>query len=495
MHIIHVSSECAPVAKVGGLADVVSGLGREELSCGHRVEVILPKYDGLRFDHIRDLHSVYDDLWVPWFDGAIHCTVLQGEVLGLPCYFIDAHSPDGFFNRGIFYGADDDVLRFAFFDRAATEFLYKAALNPDVVHCHDWQTGLVPVLLDEIYRPLGMAPMRVGYTIHNFKHQGVIGGDILLSAAGLHRPEHFFTQDRLRDDGNASAVNLMRGGIVYADFITTVSPQHAEEVLHTDQGHGLQGILGVHREKFSGVLNGIDEAVWDPQTDPAIPFHYDVDDIQPKYADKKALRERLWLRDTFTPILAYVGRLDAQKGVHLLHEAIFYAISHGAQFVLLGSAPDPEINREFWALKAELNDNPDVHIELAYDAELSRLIYAGADIMLVPSNYEPCGLAQLIAMRYGTVPVVRRIGGLVDTVFDREYSDRPEGERNGFVFRDPDRTAITWVLERALRLWYDDPVAFRSLMENGMRQDHSWKEPAQRYLAIYEAALQEAPSV
>ncbi|MCK5800012.1 MAG: glycosyltransferase, partial [Deltaproteobacteria bacterium] len=231
------------------------------------------------------------------------------------------------------------------------------------------------------------------------------------------------------------------------------------------------------------------------QNDPAIPFHYDVDDIQPKYADKKALRERLWLRDTFTPILAYVGRLDAQKGVHLLHEAIFYAISHGAQFVLLGSAPDPEINREFWALKAELNDNPDVHIELAYDAELSRLIYAGADIMLVPSNYEPCGLAQLIAMRYGTVPVVRRIGGLVDTVFDREYSDRPEGERNGFVFRDPDRTAITWVLERALRLWYDDPVAFRSLMENGMRQDHSWKEPAQRYLAIYEAALQEAPSV
>ncbi len=485
MHIIHISSECAPVAKVGGLADVVFGLSREMGLRGHRCEVIMPKYDRLWYDQIWGLHTVYEDLWVPWYDGAIHSSVQEGEVHGLRCYFIEPHSNDNFFNRGLFYGADDDSLRFAFFSRAALEFIYKAGLMPDILHCHDWPTGLVPVLLYELYQPMGMWAQRVCYTIHNFKHQGVIGGEVL-SATGLHRPEHFFAPERLRDEGNPHAINMMKGGIVYSNFVTTVSPKHAFEVRQTDQGCGLQHILNIHQGKFGGVLNGVDYDVWNPQKDPQIPHHYDVDHIEPKYGNKKALRDRLWLRDDYSPVLAYIGRLDDQKGVHLVRHAIFWALSRGAQFVLLGSAPDPAINRQFWELKHQLNDNQDVHIELGYDEQLSHLIYSGADIMVVPSNYEPCGLTQMIAMRYGTVPVVRSIGGLADTVFDREHSDVPLDWRNGFVFNSSDAAGIESALERAVGLWYDYPENFQDLIVNGMRHDNSWNHPGQHYQNIYE---------
>ncbi len=485
MYIIMVSPECAPVAKVGGLGDVVYGLSRELEIRGNDVEIILPKYDCMRYDHIYGLQESFNDLWVPFYDQWIHCTVYFGFVHGRKCFFIDAHSERNFFNRGVFYGHNDDPERFAFFCRAALEFMLKANKHPDIIHCHDWQTGLVPVLLFEIYQHYGLSHPRVCYTLHNLMHQGVTG-EFILRAMGLNRADYFFHLDRLRDNFNPFALNLMKGGIVYSNFVTTVSPSYAWEITHSDLSYGLGHTLFVHNRKFGGILNGIDYDIWNPEIDRHIPFQFGIDSIEKKYADKETLRNRFFLRHEYKPIVAHIGRLDHQKGVHLIRHAIFYALNNGCQFILLGSSPDPAISNDFWHLKHHLNDNPDCHLELGYSEELAHLIYAGADMMIVPSLFEPCGLTHLIAMKYGTVPVVRETGGLKDTVFDADFTDKPYHERNGYVFRDPNNQGLESAMHRAIGMWYSYPRYFRELMLNGMRYDFSWNHPGLHYMNIYE---------
>lgn len=485
MYIVMIASECAPVAKVGGLADVVYGLSREVETRGHTVELILPKYDCLRYDQIWGLHITMHDLWVPWFGGAIHCSVWFGFVHGRKCFFIEPHSRDNFFNRGAFYGYLDEAMRFAFFSKAAMEFMLKTNKRPDVIHCHDWQTGLVPVLLAEVYRFHGMWNQRTCYTIHNFKHQGIAGTDVL-TATGLHRPDYYLHYNQLRDNFNVRAINFMKGGIVYSNFVTTVSPQHAWEARHTDQGYGLGHTLHAHGGKFGGVLNGVDYDVWNPEIDPYIPHRYTIDTLAEKYKNKEALRNRFWLRQDYKPLIAYVGRLDQQKGIHLIRHALFFSLWNGAQFVLLGAGSERDTTNYFWHLKRHLNDSPDCHLEIGFNEELSHLIYAGADMIVVPSIYEPCGLTQMIALKYGTVPIVRAVGGLVDTVFDRDHSSRPVQERNGYVFHQVDHTALESAMRRAIGLWYSYPGEFRHLMINGMGYDNSWNHPGQNYINIYE---------
>jgi len=485
MYIVMIASECAPVAKVGGLGDVVQGLSRELETRGHAVEIILPKYDCLRYDLIHGLHITCSDLWVPWYGNAIHCSVWFGFVHGRKCFFIEPHSQDNFFSRGNFYGYPDEALRFAFFSKAALEFLLKTNKRPDLLHCHDWQTGLVPVLLYEMYQYAGMSNQRVCYTIHNFRHQG-IAGDNILAATGLRRPDYYHHLDRLQDNFNPATINFMKGGIVYSNFVTTVSPQHAWEARYTDQSYGLGHTLYLHQGKFGGILNGLDYEVWNPEIDSLIPCRYHIGNLDRKYCNKEKLRERLWLRKEFKPIVTYVGRLDQQKGIHLIKHAIFYALQQGAQFVLLGSSPEAGINEQFWQLKRQLNDSQDCHLEIGFNEELSRLIYAGSDLILVPSIYEPCGLTQMIALKYGTVPIVRAVGGLVNTVFDRDYDLRPFHERNGYVFNQDSYQALESVMHRAISLWYNYPSEFRKLMISGMRYDYSWNHPGQDYLNIYQ---------
>jgi starch synthase len=485
MYVVMVAPECAPVAQVGGLGDVVFGLSRELETRGHAVEIILPKYDCLRYGEIWGLNLDYRDLWVPWYGGAIHCSVWSGFVHGRRCYFIEPHSSDNFFARGTIYGCPDDTMRFAFFSKAALEYMLKANKRPDVIHCHDWPTGLLPVMLFEIYKFHGMEHQRVCYTIHNFRHQG-LDGERVLWATGLGRPGYYFHHDRLRDNFNPGAINFMKAGIVYSNFVTTVSRGYSWEARYGEQGFGLGHTLYLHQHKFGGVRNGVDYDVWNPEIDPLIPHRYTIDTIERKYWNKEALRARLWLRSGYKPLIAYVGRLDSQKGVHLVRHALFYSLSHGAQFVLLGPSPEPSIGNEFWRLKREINDNPDSHLELRFDGDLAHLVYAGADMIVVPSNYEPCGLVQMIALKYGTVPIVRAIGGLHETVFDRDYDERPPEQRNGYVFHQSDPQGIESAMRRALGLWYSYPQDFRYLMFNGMRYDYSWNYPGRDYLNIYE---------
>ncbi|MBE9115958.1 glycogen synthase GlgA [Lusitaniella coriacea LEGE 07157] len=485
MYIVQIASECAPVIKAGGLGDVVYGLSRELETQGHCVELILPMYDCMRYDHVWGMHDAYRDLWVPWSGGTIHCSVFCGWVHGRLCFFIQPHSDDNFFNRGYYYGGKDDAMRFAFFSKAALEFILKSNKRPNIIHCHDWQTGLIPPMLFEMYKWYGMENQRICYTIHNFKHQGVAGAEVLW-ATGLHKDEYYYHPDRLRDN-NHDAINFMKGGIVYSNFVNTVSPHHAWEARFSEVGCGLGPTLDAHQNKFSGILNGIADDVWNPEIDRYIPTQYAIDNFEGKAQNKKALRERLLLRDVDKPLIAFIGRLDAQKGVHLVHHAIYHALNRGAQFVLLGSATEPGINTWFWHEKQFLNDNPDVHLELGFNEELSHLIYAGADIIVVPSNYEPCGLTQMIGLTYGTVPVVRGVGGLVNTVFDWDYDpERSPEERNGFVFYQTDSSAVESALNRALDLYYENPKLFRQLALQGMKQDFSWKNSVEKYVEVYD---------
>ena len=485
MYVVMIASECAPVAKVGGLGDVVFGLCRELEIRGNSVEIILPKYDCLRYNEIFGLEIAMKDLWVPWYDRAIHCSVYFGFVHGRKCFFIESHSEQNYFNRHVFYGNSDDDQRFAFFCRAALEFMLRSNKHPDIIHCHDWQTALVPVLLYEVYKNLGMTHPRVCLTLHNMAHQGVTREHILRET-GLNRHAYFFHLDRLQDNFNRGALNLMKGGIVYANFITTVSPRYAWEIMHTDQNFGLGQTLHIHRQKIGGILNGLDYDVWNPETDQRIASPYSVGTIEKKYDNKRVLRQRFWLRDIYRPIVCVVGRLDFQKGVPLITHAIHYCLQHGCQFILLGTSPDGKIAQHFQQLKQHYNDNPDCHLELSFNEDVSHLIYAGSDMIIVPSLFEPCGLTQMIGLRYGTVPIVRATGGLLDTVFDANHSNRPYEERNGYVFNDFNPQGIESALERAIGMWNNYPQHFRELMVNAMRADNSWNHPGQHYLNVYE---------
>ncbi len=492
MRILFTASEAYPLIKTGGLGDVAGALPPALARQGMDVRLLLPGYpaalaaaetpDNARAMRLGDLM------------GTGEATLVERRMpdTGLPVWLVDCPplydreggpyiAPDGWDHH-------DNFQRFALLSRVAALIGQTGAFDgwlPDVVHANDWQTGLLPVMLFEQYQFGGMETQRVCHTIHNFSHQGLTGEEVLW-ATGLGNPAYYLDRAKLGDDVLPGAVNPLKGAIVYSNYVGTVSPTHAWEARHTDQGEGLQQILNEHHEKFGGILNGLDYDTWNPEWDPHIAEPYSAERIDSKFANKAALRDRLMLNDDYAPIIAYVGRLDRQKGVHLIQHAIHYSLAEGAQFVLLGAAPDPDTHGEFERIKAEQNDNPECHLELGFSEELAHLIYAGADMVVVPSMFEPCGLAQLIGMRYGTVPVVRAVGGLNDTVFDHDFSPRPPEERTGFVFEGGDPMGLETALHRAIRVWYDHPEGFRALMVNDMRQDYSWNHPGQHYMNVYE---------
>ncbi len=438
MEIVHIAAELAPVAKVGGLGDVLHGLSRALLAKGHRVEVIIPEYDCLDRNGIS-----------------------EGQVDGIPVTLI---AVEDFFERGVVYGCEDDALRFTSFCLAALEYLQENGRRPDVVHLHDWHTAVGAPLLKERFSELNAQCV---FTIHNLAYQGECAGSIL---------DHIgWKSDSIEEKGR---YNLMKAGIIYADQVTTVSPNYAKEILGTEMGGTLRSTLKKYQNKFSGVLNGLDASYWDPVHDPLLPTHFSAENLLGKKKVKEELRKRLGLEQNEGPLVGAVTRLVPQKGPELIKAALQHTLELGGQAVLLGSAFDEATQSEFERLKWQLSGSRQGHLELTYNEELSHLVYGGSDLLLVPSLFEPCGLTQLIAMRYGTLPLVRETGGLVDTVF--------EG-KNGFTFAPPTKEAICKTLERAFTLW--DSPTWKSMQENGMREDHSWNKPAENYLKIYNSCL------
>ncbi|KAJ4828577.1 Soluble starch synthase 3, chloroplastic/amyloplastic [Turnera subulata] len=446
MHIVHIAVEMAPIAKVGGLGDVVTSLSRAVQDLNHSVDIILPKYDCLNLNHVKDLHYQRSYSW-----GGTEIKVWYGKVEGLSVYFLEPQN--GMFWTGCIYGCRNDGQRFGFFCHAALEFLQQSGSHPDILHCHDWSSAPVAWLFKDHYMHYGLSKARVVFTIHNLEF---------------------------------GAGNIGKA-MQYSDKATTVSPTYSREIA----GHPT---VAPHLYKFHGILNGIDPDIWDPYNDKFIPVSYTSENvIEGKRAAKEALQERLGLKKADLPLLGIITRLTHQKGIHLIKHAIWRTLERNGQVVLLGSAPDPRIQNDFVNLANHLHSSHGdrARLCLTYDEPLSHLIYAGSDMILVPSIFEPCGLTQLTAMRYGSIPVVRKTGGLYDTVFDvDDDKDRAEAqglEPNGFSFDGADPAGVDYALNRAITTWYDSRDWFDSLCGRVMEQDWSWNKPALDYLELYHA--------
>jgi len=503
LHVVHIAAEFAPLAKVGGLADVVQSLARAHQAMGLMVEVILPKYNCIDYKSVIDL-KVLTEISVPWAGYPIRTLVWTGVAEGLPVFFLEPHSKERLFWRGTIYGEPDDVSRFVFFSKAALAFLEWSNKRPDVLHVHDWQTAAVPAMLHELYRNGRDGPLsRTGsiLTIHNLLFQGLEGPEVLDKIGfvrdAVYHPTQF-QDERHKNKEGVWDVNMLKGGIVYADRVTTVSPRYANEVLTPDFGCGLQSLLAQSAKagKFSGILNGIDSAFWDPRLDVYIaPNNFSSEENEcttGKLACKKALLAQLGLPFTDKnhpsgqPLLAVVSRLTEQKGLPLILHALELAMKSGAQVVVLGSAPDPEVNRQFEEMRDTLAKSDMGRIVLRFDEALSHQIYAGADMILIPSAFEPCGLTQLISLRYGTVPVVRETGGLADTVQDVFHSKLPEDTRNGYVFQGSDNKDVATALSRALEAYQTSwPWWSKVLVPRCMGQYWGWGKSGQAYLDLY----------
>jgi len=500
MHIVHIAAELAPIAKVGGLADVLLGLTRE-LSCsGHDIDIIMPKYDCMDSDLVRDLVIDNANL-MSFFEGDYFSnTIWCGWVENLKVYFIEPHHPRLFFKRGCFYGCHDDMERYLFFCRATIEFMYKKQLRPAIIHLHDWQTAVLAPLYYDVYNSLGFCQAKVVYTIHNLEYQGRCS-PANLSKIGLDG-RAYCTSDKLLDPLYPDVINLMKGGIVYSDYVTTVSPTYAKEIITPLGGRGLDSLLRFYNNKFKGILNGIDKNYWDPETDRYLPSHFSCREIPINKHDhnvldkkgylKRTLRERLLLAEEHSPIVSCIARLVPQKGTELIKHAISYIAKTTGQFILLGISPIPTIADEFHALRQTFADHPRISINLHHNEELSHLVFAGSDMIILPSIFEPCGLTQLIGLRYGTIPLVRRTGGLADTIFDVEFSDKSEQMRNGYCFDDPTIQAMETTLDRAISHWYEEPNSWHHLVVRAMKCDFSWTIPAEQYLEIYQQLAQRA---
>ncbi|KAL1099746.1 hypothetical protein V6Z11_D05G181900 [Gossypium hirsutum] len=447
MHIVHIAVEMAPIAKVGGLGDVVTGLSRAVQDLNHNVNIILPKYDCLNLSHVKDLHYQKSYSW-----GGTEIKVWFGKVEGLSVYFLEPQN--GFVWTGCVYGCKNDAERFGFFCHAALEFLHQGGLQPDIIHCHDWSSAPVAWLFKDHYMHYGLSKTRVVFTIHN-----------------LEFGAHFI--------GKAMA---------YADKATTVSHTYSKEVAGNPA-------VAPHLHKFHGILNGIDLDIWDPYNDKFIPVPYTSENVvEGKRAAKEALQQRLGLKKSDHPLVGIITRLTHQKGIHLIKHAIWNTLKRNGQVVLLGSAPDPRIQNDFVNLANQLHSShsDQARLCLTYDEPLSHLIYAGAYFILVPSIFEPCGLTQLTAMRYGSIPVVRKTGGLYDTVFDvdddKARAEAQGLEPNGFNFDGADGAGVDYALNRAISAWYDGRDWFNSLCKRVMEQDWSWNRPALDYMELYHAA-------
>ncbi len=470
-NILMISSEAAPFAKTGGLGDVVGALPAALAKLGHDVRVIIPKYGCIPEEYMAEAEYLFY-MYVPLGWRNKYCGVFSLKRQGVTFYFIDN---EYYFGDKALYKWND-LERFAFFDKASLEILRKLDFRPNVIHCHDWQTGMVPVLLDAYYkRDEFYCSIKTVFTIHNLKYQGIYSIEAVEDFFSLEAS--YFTDDKLEFHGCA---NLLKAGIVYADTVTTVSPTYAEEIKTPMGGEGLDGLLFARDNVLSGILNGVDYGEYNPETDPYIFRNYGAKDAaEGKKANKIALQEQLGLPiDGEKVMIGIVSRLVDQKGLDIIAAAMNELMNMDIQMVVLGTGDEKYENmfkHNAWCNSEKMSAN------ITFSNELAHKIYAASDIFLMPSLFEPCGLGQIIAMAYGTIPVVRETGGLKDTV--RAYNEFTD-EGNGFSFYPCEAHDLMYTIRRAIR-FFGDKTVWNKLVKRDMNEDFSWDESARKYERLY----------
>lgn len=477
LKVLFTASEVTPYAKTGGLADVAGSLPKALSELGNiDILTMMPRYNSINEENysLKSLpHGIHFSM-----AGRIHGVGLKYIEHNEHCrtYFIENWD---YFGRDGLYGYHDDALRFGFFGRAVLESAKALNFKPDIVHCNDWHTGLIPAYLKTFYRNDDFfKDTKSLFTIHNLGYQGVFAKELLPM---LDFGWDEFKMERLE---YWDRISFIKGGLSYADFINTVSKEYSREIQTQRYGEGLDGLLRSRQDVLYGIVNGLDYDVWNPSTDTEIAQNFDVSDIDKKADNKAALqREKNLAVDPQLPLIGIVSRLSYQKGLDLVANAVREMVPLGIQLVILGTGEE-YLQNMFQGLANEFPNN--LKVDLKFSESMARRIYAGSDMFIMPSRYEPCGLGQLISMRYGTIPIVRRTGGLVDTV--EEYNP-DTGDGTGFCFEDENPVALRSAIGKALNVYYQKDK-WRKVILNAMSKDFSWKQSAKEYLELYTKALE-----
>ena len=473
MKVLFVASEAAPFIKTGGLADVMGALPKALQALGVEPALVIPNYEGVGEEYKNAMETVFEgSVDLSWRNQYLGVKKLVQD--GIPVYFIDN---EYYFKRDKLYGYDDDAERFAYFSKAALTMLHYIDFKPDVIHTNDWHTGLLGAYLKEDFmQDPYFQGMKNVYTIHNLKYQGVFGRNIVEDVLGL--PLHLLYNGNIENDGD---VNFMKAGMCYADFITTVSPSYAEEITYPYFGEGLEDYVALCAGKISGILNGLDEQEYNPETDPNIPVNFDASNVLVKKPlAKEALQRELGLTvNREIPVVGMITRLVEAKGLDLVMHIMDELMEEQVQLVVVGTGDEEYAN----ALRELAWQHPgSVSVNILFNEGLARRVYAGADMFIMPSRYEACGLSQMIAMRYGTVPVVRETGGLKDSVINFDKYNTPEG--NGFSFANFNAHELLFTIKRGLTCFAEKPL-WEKIVYNAMHSDNSWNRSAQAYADLY----------
>ncbi|MGM0847305.1 MAG: glycogen synthase GlgA [Bacillota bacterium] len=471
MKVLFVVSECVPFIKSGGLADVAGSLPKELRSLGTDVRVILPKYQSIADQYAHRMKKVCEfSVSIGWRDQ--YCGIESLEVDGVTFYFVDN---EYYFKREGLYGYWDDGERFSYFTKAVLESLEHLDFYPDILHCHDWHTAMIPFLLRTQYQwRKGYSFIKTIFTIHNLQFQGIFPKSVMTELLGID--EAYFHPEKLEFYGN---INFMKGALISSDYITTVSPTYRDEILTAYYGEKLQDVLRGRAGSLLGILNGIDDSYYSPEAGGEI-IPFTKGDLAGKKENKKHLQQKFGLeQNPEVPIISIVSRLTKQKGLDLVKGVFHEIMQSNLQFIILGTG-DQEFEHFFREMAHAYPEK--FRVTIGFDEDLAKQIYAGADLFLMPSRFEPCGLGQMIALRYGTLPLVRETGGLNDTV--QSYNEETK-EGHGFSFRNFNAHDMLHTLNRALSFYHEDQKTWNLIVKEAMEIDCGWAQSAFKYNGLY----------